>query len=75
GLLGAVALAVPLAITFVFLLAKAQSERLARAGLGLTVTLALYSFGENLEILAYLYWPALVMIGITLKPASENAVS
>ena len=75
GLLGAVALAVPLAITFIFLLVKAQSERLARTGLGLTVTLVLYSFAENLEILAYLYWPALVMIGIALKPAPENAVS
>ena len=75
GLLGAVALAVPLAITFIFLLVKAQSERLARTGLGLTVTLVLYSFAENLEILAYLYWPALVMIGIALKPASEKAGS
>ena len=75
GLLGAIALAVPLAITFIFLLVKAQSKRMARVGLGLTVTLVLYSFGENLEILAYLYWPALMIIGIALKPASENAVS
>jgi len=75
GLLGAVVLAVPLAITFVFLLVKAQSEKMARAGLGLTVILVLYSFAENLEILAYLYWPALVMIGIALKPAPENAES
>ena len=26
----------------------------------------LYSFGENLEILAYLYWPALIVIGRAL---------
>lgn len=75
GLLGAVALAIPLATTLVLLLVKAQNERLGRVGLAITVALALYSFAENLEMLAYLYWPALVMIGIALKSASENAMS
>jgi hypothetical protein len=27
----------------------------------------LYTFGENLEILAYLFWPGLVMLGIAHK--------
>lgn len=31
------------------------------------ITLFLYTFGENLEMLAYLYWPALVIMGIALK--------
>ena len=41
----------------------------------MVLTLVLYSFGENLEILAYLYWPALVVIGMALaaKPATEAA--
>ncbi len=68
GLLGAFALAVPLSASFAFLAVKAQTQQLARVGLGLTLALILYSFGENLEILAYLYWPALVLIGIALKP-------
>lgn len=67
GLLGAAALAVPLGVTFIALLIKAQSDQNARVGLGLTLALLLYSFGENLEILAYLYWPALVLIGIALR--------
>ena len=67
GLLGAAALAIPLAATFFALLAKAQNDKTARVGLGLTLALVLYSFGENLEILAYLYWPALVVIGIALR--------
>ena len=67
GLLGAAALAVPLGATFLALLIKAQGNQTARAGLGLTLALVLYSFGENLEILAYLYWPALVVIGIALR--------
>tara|TARA_Y100000052_G_C2938515_1_gene79045 strand:+ start:280 stop:417 length:138 start_codon:yes stop_codon:yes gene_type:complete len=27
----------------------------------------MFSFGENLEILAYLFWPALVLIGIAFR--------
>lgn len=69
GLLGAAALTIPLAATFLTLLVKAQREQTARVGLGLTLALVLYSFGENLEILAYLYWPALVAIGIALRRA------
>jgi len=67
GFLGAAALAVPLCANFLALLIKAQGNQTARAGLGLTLALVLYSFGENLEILAYLYWPALVVIGIALR--------
>jgi len=67
GLLGAAALAIPLSATFLTFLVKAQSEETARVGLGLTLALVLYSFGENLEILAYLYWPALLVIGIALR--------
>ena len=69
GLLGAVALALPLCATFLVLLVRAQGNQSARTGLGLTLALVLYSFGENLEILAYLYWPALMVIGIALRRA------
>ena len=68
GILGAAALAIPLALSFVVLLIKAQLQQSARIGLALVLALLLYSFGENLEILAYLYWPALVVIGIALRP-------
>ena len=67
GLLGAIALAVPLGASLLVLLVWAQARQSARLGLGLTLALVLYSFGENLEILAYLYWPALVVIGIALR--------
>ena len=72
GLLGAIALAIPLGATFLVLLIKAQSGTSARIGLSLTLALVLYSFGENLEILAYLYWPALVVIGIALRRRSSD---
>jgi hypothetical protein len=73
GLLGAIALAIPLLATFILLMVRSQFQPIARVGLGLILILALYSFGENLEILAYLYWPALVAIGIGLRPAGTTS--
>ena len=35
--------------------------------LGLLLVMLLFSFGENLEALAYLYWPALVLLGIAAR--------
>ena len=67
GLLGAIALAVPLAVTSLVLLARSLRSDTAQVGLSMVLTLVLYSFGENLEILAYLYWPALVIIGAALR--------
>ena len=67
GLTGVIALAVPLALTTIVLTLRAMRSETARVGLGMALTLGLYSFGENLEILAYLYWPALVIIGAALR--------
>ena len=67
GLVGLVALAVPLVLTLGVLLVRAQRSPVARVALRLCLVLAVYSFGENLEILAYLFWPALVLIGMGLR--------
>lgn len=67
GVTGAIALAVPLISSFVVLAVKGISDRLARTAFGMVLVLILYSFGENLEILSYLYWPALVIIGLALR--------
>ncbi|MBT8086613.1 MAG: O-antigen ligase domain-containing protein, partial [Gammaproteobacteria bacterium] len=63
GVAGVVALAVPMFFTFLHLLFKAPGSRDCRTALGIMLVLGLYTFGENLEILAYLYWPGLVMVG------------
>ena len=47
-----------------FLLVKSQYNRDASTGLAILFILFLYTFGENLEILAYLYWPGLILMGI-----------
>ncbi len=67
GAVGFVALALPLAWSFIELLVRAQGSPLARAGLAMVLILFLYTFGENLEILAYLFWPALILLGLSLN--------
>jgi hypothetical protein len=64
GAVGFVALAFPLAWSFVELSLKAQADRVARAALGVVIAVIVFSFGDNLEIVAYLVWPGLVLVGI-----------
>ena len=79
GLVGFFALAVPMAVTLVVLICRAVSPayRLGSVGLSMIAILLLYTFGENLEILVYLYWPGMVMIGLALqeKPALPEGAS
>jgi len=67
GLVGFYSLAIPMIISFFVLVIRSQRHQAARAGLGVLITIFLYTFGENLEILAYLYWPGLIVIGIAFK--------
>ncbi len=63
GIVGLGALAIPMLFGFMDLLLKSQKFKVAATGLSMMMILFLYTFGENLEILAYLFWPALVIIG------------
>ncbi|MGI9479387.1 MAG: hypothetical protein ACR2PI_21975 [Hyphomicrobiaceae bacterium] len=67
GIVGFVAFAVPLAWSIVELTIKAQSDRTARSALGIVLALGLFSFADNLEIVTYLLWPGLLLIGIGLR--------
>jgi len=68
GLAGAIALAVPMVWTLVATGVAAMRSKIGELGLAMTLTYLFYSFGENLEVLTYLAWPALIAIGIALKP-------
>ena len=70
GIVGAMSLAVPMILSVCYLLFAAQGSRKAATGFGLMLILMMYSFFENLEILAYLYWPALLWIGHALNPVN-----
>ncbi|MBD2740775.1 O-antigen ligase domain-containing protein [Coleofasciculus sp. FACHB-1120] len=67
GAVGCAALAFPMLWSFVTLLIKAQSSTTARAGLSIVLVLCIFGFSEGIEILAYTYWPGLLMMGIALK--------
>lgn len=69
GIVGFIALATPMAITGLDLLVKAVDPRkpTAKVGLSIVMILLLYTFGENLEILVYLFWPGLVVMGIGMR--------
>lgn len=67
GIVGFAALALPLAWSVMEMIAKAQTDRVARVALGVLLTLLLFSFGENLEILIYLFWPGMIIAGIAAR--------
>jgi hypothetical protein len=69
GLAGFFAISVPMLITAIDLIRRASSPRyqLGSVGLSMIVILFLYTFGENLEILVYLYWPGMIMMGLALQ--------
>jgi len=64
GAVGLLALAIPLIYSMLQLARWSNRLRIARVGLAMLLLLFLYTFGENLEILAYLIWPALLITGI-----------
>ncbi|PKH03002.1 capsular biosynthesis protein [Psychromonas sp. MB-3u-54] len=67
GLVGLLALAIPMVLSTLYLFIFAHNNIQARSALCMLLVLICYSFFENLEILAYLYWPALFWLGMVLK--------
>ena len=67
GMVGFYAMAIPMILGFFFLLVKAQKSKDAATGLAILFILFLYTFGENLEVLVYLYWPGMIIMGIAFK--------
>lgn len=67
GIVGAIALAVPMITTSIFLLWQTQVNETARLGLCVMAVFICYSFFENLEILSYLVWPAFLAFGIAFN--------
>ncbi|WP_279351945.1 O-antigen ligase domain-containing protein [Erythrobacter litoralis] len=73
GITGALSLAIPLFATLAVLLVKARHGALHKTALSMVFVLIIYSFGENLEILAYLFWPALLIIGKSLSDRTSTS--
>jgi hypothetical protein len=72
GLVGALALFVPLFWqTCLALLDAARGPR-GRLPLGIVMTLVLLSMGENLEIEAYMMWPGLLLLGVHARELADE---
>ncbi len=72
GIVGFSALAIPLVYTSIYLLWHSLKSKICyHAGLMLAVIIS-YSFFENLEILSFIFWPALLWIGISLNPLKSG---
>ncbi len=67
GIVGCLALALAFVWSLLNTLIKAQFIPVSRVALTLLLILLLFSFGENIDTLAYLFWPALVIIGVSFK--------
>lgn len=78
GLVGGIALATTMSLSFIELLIKAQKSTVAQVGLSVLLVLAAFSIGENLDALIYLFWPGLVVMGMAFKekmPAFESELA
>ncbi|MBY6032307.1 O-antigen ligase domain-containing protein [Marinobacter daepoensis] len=64
GLVGFMALAVPMTASLLILIPRVGLNGITRTGCLSCGLLFFYTFGENLEILAYLIWPGLIAIGM-----------
>jgi O-Antigen ligase len=69
GIVGFMAVLIPVVATLVILAIRAKADRLARVALAVMLVVLFTSMGESMEKLAYLFWPALVLVGMALRPA------
>lgn len=68
GAIGLVALAIPLVWSLVeFGVFAILRSRPGRVGFALTLLMAMFTIGENIEILAYLMWPGLLVTGLAFR--------
>ncbi|MDC0657821.1 O-antigen ligase domain-containing protein [Leisingera sp. SS27] len=69
GAAGFAALLIPLVWHIGFVMADAAKHARGRLPLGILMTMVLLSFGENIEIEAYMLWPGLILLGVHLREA------
>ena len=72
GMVGLIALAVPMSWTAWMLLVGGRTSKAGVSAFGILMILGLYALSENLEMLAYLYWPGLVVLGMGLRDVANE---
>jgi hypothetical protein len=74
GIVGCLAVLVAMGMTLLVVMIQARRDRLAKTALAILLVIIFTSFGENIEKLAYLVWPALVLIGMVFRAQSVTAM-
>lgn len=72
GLTGFFALLIPLIYQLVLALADAALRPRGYLPLGILLVIVMLSFGENIEIEAYLLWPGLMVLGIHAREVAAD---
>ncbi len=68
GVVGFVAIFVAMGSTLVLLAIEARVDQLARVAFVIFLVVLFTSFGDSIEKLAYIFWPAIVLIGMVFRP-------
>jgi hypothetical protein len=71
GITGFLAFLIPLTVQFLLAFLDAIGSPRGRLPLGFVLVMILLSFGENIEIEAYLIWPGLMMLGIHARELAQ----
>lgn len=72
GVVGFLAFAVPFIAHFVYAAKDAVLHPGGRLPFGILLVFLILSMGENIEIEAYLLWPALLMLGVHLREVANR---
>lgn len=76
GAVGALALFIPLIWSLIeFGILTVLRSRTGYIAFGMVLLMTFYSVGENLEILAYLMWPGLIVMGIAMRELGHSSIS
>lgn len=72
GLIGLIALIIPMVWQAALVLIDAAKGARGRLPLGIMLVFLILSFGENIEIEAYMFWPALIILGIHAREMQND---
>jgi len=72
GIVGLLALAIPLVFTCLYLFWNSVKSQICYSATLMILVIICYSFFENLEILSFILWPALLWVGISLNPLKSG---
>ncbi|NJL09983.1 MAG: O-antigen ligase domain-containing protein [Calothrix sp. SM1_7_51] len=63
GLVGFVSLAIPMLCSFIYLIIQSSKSANARVALSVLLVIFLFTFSEQIDVLAYICWPGLIVMG------------